>query len=316
MRTAIPLTVLATALACSLASAPALARARVFVASYGNDANPCTFGSPCKTFQHAHDVVDAGGEVTAIDSAGFGPINITKAVTITSPDGVEAGIVPVAGGDGIDINAGANDAVTLHGLTIDGGGVGTYGIVFNSGKSLTIENCIARNLVDGLHFVSTATTTQTLAVSNSYFNDNSQSGIFIATASSGAITAAIDRTGVNGNSNNGMLVFGAATVTGQPTVAVTDSVAANNVCGFCILSDSAGPTSNLSLTRVLSEGNATGVKADGVHGFIWLAQSTLTGNAQSFFVSGGGSRIFSYLDNYIAAANGPPFGSSSSVAKQ
>jgi len=37
--------------------------------------------------------MDAGGEVTAIDSAGFGPINITKAVTITSPDGVEAGVV-------------------------------------------------------------------------------------------------------------------------------------------------------------------------------------------------------------------------------
>jgi len=70
MHTAIPLTVLATALACSLVPAPAQARARVFVASYGNDSNPCTFGSPCKTFQHAHDVVDAGGEVTAIDHQG------------------------------------------------------------------------------------------------------------------------------------------------------------------------------------------------------------------------------------------------------
>ena len=98
MHTAIPLTVLATALACSLTTTPANARARVFVASYGSDSNPCTFGSPCKTFQHAHDVVDAGGEVTAIDSAGFGPINITKAVTITSPDGVEAGIVPPVNG--------------------------------------------------------------------------------------------------------------------------------------------------------------------------------------------------------------------------
>ena len=85
------------AFACSLATAPANARARVFVASYGNDSNPCTFGSPCKTFQSAVNVVDPGGEVTAIDSAGFGPITITHAVTITSPDGVEAGIVPTAG---------------------------------------------------------------------------------------------------------------------------------------------------------------------------------------------------------------------------
>jgi hypothetical protein len=84
MRIAVPVTVLATALACSLASAPAHARARTFVASYGNDMNPCTFGSPCKTFQVAVDAVDAGGEVTAIDSAGFGPININvpKATTV------------------------------------------------------------------------------------------------------------------------------------------------------------------------------------------------------------------------------------------
>ena len=66
MRTAIPLAVLFTTLACSLASVPANARARVFVASYGNDSNPCTFGSPCKTFQQAVNVVDTGGEVTAI----------------------------------------------------------------------------------------------------------------------------------------------------------------------------------------------------------------------------------------------------------
>ena len=113
MRTAIPLTVLATALACSLASVPAHARARVFVASYGNDSNPCSFGSPCRNFQQAVNVVDAGGEVTAIDSAGFGPILITKAVSITSPNGVEAGIVPVSGGNRITINAGPFDAITL-----------------------------------------------------------------------------------------------------------------------------------------------------------------------------------------------------------
>ena len=98
MRTQLPFALLAAAFACSLATTPANARARVFVASYGNDANPCTFGSPCKTLQVAVNAVDAGGEVTAIDSAGFGPINITKAVTITSPDGVEAGIVPPVNG--------------------------------------------------------------------------------------------------------------------------------------------------------------------------------------------------------------------------
>src|SRR5215472_14401831 len=135
-------------------SAPANARARVFVASYSKHANPCTFGSPCKTFQQAVNVVDAGGEVTAIDSAGFGPISISKAVTITSPDGVEAGIVPTAGGDAITINAGPNDEIGLRGLTINGAGVALNGIIFNTGGPLTIQNCVVRNLTgQGINFV-------------------------------------------------------------------------------------------------------------------------------------------------------------------
>src|SRR6516225_9884271 len=139
MRTQLPFTLLAAALTCSLFSVPAQAqRARVFVASYGNDNNPCTFGSPCKTFQQAVNVVDPGGEITAIDSAGFGPISINKAVSITSPNGVEAGIVPISGGNAITIGAGPNDAVELYGLTVDGSGVGNNGIVFTSGAKLTI----------------------------------------------------------------------------------------------------------------------------------------------------------------------------------
>jgi len=95
-------------------------RARVFVASYGDDSNPCTFGSPCKTFQNAVYVVAAGGEVTAIDSAGFQPVTINKAVTITSPPGVKAGITPSPGGNAITIAAGPNDVVSLRGLTLEG----------------------------------------------------------------------------------------------------------------------------------------------------------------------------------------------------
>src|SRR6516165_6279313 len=136
MRTQLPFVLIATALACSLATAPAQARARVFVASYGNDSNPCTFGSPCKTFQQAVNVVDASGEVTAIDSAGFGPITIGKSVTITSPPGVEAGIVPTAGGDAIDITTAAStDTIVLRGLTLQGGGSGQFGIVATTGNT-------------------------------------------------------------------------------------------------------------------------------------------------------------------------------------
>jgi hypothetical protein len=123
------LTLLGSVLVWLLAAAPAqaAARDRVFVASYGSDSNPCTFGSPCKTFQNAVNVVAVGGEVTAIDSAGFGPIVITNSVTITSPAGVEAGVVASGNASAIQINA-FEANVVLRGLTIEGAGTGNYGI--------------------------------------------------------------------------------------------------------------------------------------------------------------------------------------------
>jgi hypothetical protein len=131
-------------LAAVLSAAPAQAqRARVFVASYGSDTNPCTFGSPCKTFQNAVNVVADHGEVTAIDSAGFGTVMITnKSVSITSPDGVEAGIAIPLGGTGIAINAGTG-RVALRGLTLDGGEEGLDGISFASGQALTMRTALS-----------------------------------------------------------------------------------------------------------------------------------------------------------------------------
>jgi len=309
MRTQLPFALLAITLACSLASPPAHARARVFVASYGNDSNPCTFGSPCRNFQQAVTVVDPGGEVTAIDSAGFGPVTITnKSVSITSPNGVEAGIAIASGGVGITINGLSTDKVKLRGLTLDGAGVGAAGIQFNGGASLTVENCVVRNVTaDGFQFIPNQTTLATLAVSNSYFDDNIHDGIVIEPFSSGAVTASIDRTGFNNNSHAGLVVSGLSG-TGALTVAVADSVAANGTYGFAVESGAANSVSNLSLTHILAEGNSnTGVAAIGTNATLWLAKSTATGNG-NMFLAGSGGVINSYVDNYLDAANGAPVG--------
>jgi hypothetical protein len=54
---------------------------RAFVASTGSDANAaqaCARSAPCRTFQAAVDVVDDGGEVIALDAAGYGAVTITS----------------------------------------------------------------------------------------------------------------------------------------------------------------------------------------------------------------------------------------------
>jgi hypothetical protein len=90
------LTVVAAVLAAFAVSLPAHAASnRTFVASYGLDANAatnCALGAPCRTFAGALAATNPGGEILALDSAGYGPVTIDRSVSITGPDGVYAGI--------------------------------------------------------------------------------------------------------------------------------------------------------------------------------------------------------------------------------
>src|SRR5207302_4023776 len=131
------------------ASLPAAAVPRTFVSGLGNDANPGTLTSPKRSFGSALTVTDPGGEIIVLDSAGYGPVTINKAVSIISPPGVYAGVT-VTSGDGITVSAGASDVVILRGLTINGAG-GTNGINFTDGAALHVENCvISRFSNDGI----------------------------------------------------------------------------------------------------------------------------------------------------------------------
>jgi len=113
--------------------------ARTFVSAGGSDANTtgnCAPTTPCRTFATALGVTNAGGEIVAISSGGYGPFAIAQSVTVTVPQGVYAGI-SVASGSGITI-AGAGISVTLRGLTINGAG-GSTAISMTSGASLSIQ---------------------------------------------------------------------------------------------------------------------------------------------------------------------------------
>jgi len=120
------------------------AQSRVFVAAQGSDSNPCSFAAPCRGFQHAHDIVAAGGEVIVLDDAGYGIVTITKSISITAPAGLYAGISVPASGTGVTVN-GAGIAVTLRGITITGQGANNYGIQVLNG-SARVESSIVTNV--------------------------------------------------------------------------------------------------------------------------------------------------------------------------
>jgi hypothetical protein len=308
--------VVAAALAfVALQTSPAAAQ-RVFVAAQGSDANPCTFALPCRTFQHAHDTVAAGGEIDVLDPAGYGALTINKAISIQGHG--FSGLSVASGGTGIFIAAGTNDAINLNGLLIEGSGVGNAGIRWASGKSLVVANCIIRNtLFNGLIFSSSATTAQTLSIADSSISDIGTNGIVVQTLSSGAITAAIDRVSLYGNGAVGLDVNGTGG-TGALSVAVKDSVAAHSsgfgASGFLVHSSAGHSVASLVLSRVKATGNDTGIAADGTNATMRLAQSAVTGNAHGFVASSGGT-ILSYGDNTLDD-NGSNTGSLGSATKQ
>lgn len=315
MRTALPLTVLATALACSFTSAPAQAqRARVFVASYGNDSNPCTFLSPCRTFQQAVDVVEPSGDVTAIDSAGFGPINITKAVTITSPAGVVAGIVPLVGQDAVDINAGATDKINLRGLLIDGVGTGGDGIVFNSGASLNVQDCLIRdfgavNKSRGIVFQPTATSG--LFVSDTLLADNKGPGIALhPTASSGTYTGVLEHVAIEDSEAVGLAIAGVSLSGGATlTVTVNNSVVANSVSHGIHARTGSAAVDVLVRGSIIANNGGTGLLSEGSATTTLVSHSVITGNATGWGVLSSGT-LASYadnnIDNNVAGNTAPP----------
>jgi hypothetical protein len=310
-RTSLVLAALAIALAGSLSAMPAQAQ-RVFVAAQGSDGNPCSFALPCRTFQHAHDVVPAGGEIDVLDPAGYGALTITKAISIQGHG--FSGISVGNGAVGIKINAGTTDAVSLNGLLMEGSGVGHQGILFLAGKSLVVENCVIRNIIgEGLRFNSPAANPASLSVSNSYFTDN-QDGLFIATNGSSAANASIDRSGFYGNTNTGINVSGQSGTTGALNVTVADSVASNNGLAFQLQSFAGQSISTLALTRVTSSGNELGISSLGQNATLLLGQSTVTGNTAGFSATFGGA-IRSYGDNYIDN-NGGNTGTLGALAKQ
>jgi len=165
---------LATLLALGLQVASAHAQwVRTCVSANGNDANTCHCTQPCRTFQRAHDQTLADGEVTVLDPGGYGPLTITKSISIVN-DGVgEASIQVSGGGTGIIVNApNGGGYVNLRGITIQGVGFGGgTGLTFNTGFTLTMTNCVVRNHTgNGIELLPNATSH--IAISNTLATDN------------------------------------------------------------------------------------------------------------------------------------------------
>jgi len=165
-------TLAAVVLTITCASAAQAVSFRTHVSLTGNDANTatnCSRSNPCRNFAAAYSVTSPAGEIVALDSAGFGGLTVTTAVTIMAIPG-QVGLTQVAAGtSGIAINAGAGDTVILKNLHFGGSlGANTIGVSHNSGK-LVIENCAFSQLTTG---VQTASANGTSIANSTFYGNN------------------------------------------------------------------------------------------------------------------------------------------------
>lgn len=326
MRTSLYVVPAALGIVVALGADPALAAsARTFVSGSGNDSNACTALAPCRTFQHAHDQTNVGGEIVALASAGYGTVMITKSITI-SGIGVEAAITTNAPGSGITVNAGSSDVVVLRNITLIGGSLGNTGIQVNSGQGVTVDGCSIGGFTgDGIAWnPASSSGTSLLVVKDSNVLANGGNGINVTPAPpvvaaamtatpvpapSYFVTLANDYVGGNGaasSSNAGVIINTAGLSIGRAVASIVGVTSVANPTGILFQGNSVGPsptTLGLISDSVIAF-NTTGLQALGA-AVMDIERNRVTGNGTAIGPSSSPALVNSFGNNAIGLNNSP-----------
>jgi parallel beta helix pectate lyase-like protein len=281
---------------CTLGTPALRAQAsRTWVSGVGDDANPCSRTAPCKTFAGAISKTAAAGEINIIDPAGYGGVTITKSITING--GGSFASILVSGTNGVIVNVGASDVVTIRNVSINGLGTGLSGIKMLGSGSLFVENVDIHQFTDkGIDFQPTGAAQ--LFVTNAAIR-NTGGGILVKPAAGISTTAqvrdsileqnvygiraedrssvSIERSTAAGNLNNGFLAISASQAV---QMTIDSSIASNN----------RNPSSSSS-----------GIHSNGALSTIRISNVVVTNNDIGLTLAGGS--VASWGNNKIAGNN-------------
>jgi hypothetical protein len=276
---------------------------RTFVSGTGGGV-ACTRAAPCADFQTAHNATDPNGEINCIDAGSYGPVTISKNITIDCTGTV--GAITSGGAHGVTVDA-LGVRVRLRNLTISNLGVGFFGVNFENGAALFVENCRFQNNIAAIRFAA-APGTARLFVSDSTINASaSGSAIAISSTTSTAARATLDGVRVDGNASNGIrataLAAGAVTVVhirnSEVSGALLDALSLD-VAANAVVSVTADRTS-------LRLSGSDGASVSGSGSFLFIGRSTVMSNQTGLAPSLGG-HIVSYQNNHLTgnATDGAP----------
>jgi hypothetical protein len=287
---------------------------RTFVASSGQDTDPCTFAQPCRSFATALTQTSSGGEIIVLDSAGYGPVAIAQSVSIIASPGVYAGI-SVFSGDGVAVS-GVGSRVRLSGLTINGQG-GDIGIHFTQGAKLAVDHCTMADLnLSGVYIQAANSTwiiTDSTVNGNASYGilaeagsgtldrvrveNNFNVGILINTSSNVLVRALIRDSVASGNAGHGVSVF---TGSGRTAIVTVENSSAFNNAGSGFAGTTSGGTTLLTLRSVDATANAaSGATSAGTGATVAVTDSTLSRNTTFGMEQTTGSVLRSLQNNTV-----------------
>jgi hypothetical protein len=171
------------------ASAAHAQATRTWVSGVGDDANPCSRTAPCKTWAGAISKTADGGEIDALDPAGFGQVTINKGIAL---DGNGLGAILGTSGNAININAPATKSVTIRRVIFEGLGLGSSAIRITGAQDVHIENCTIYGFANhGIDIAQGSASLLQVMVKNTYIHDCAQNGVNMSNSSSGEVDVSI-----------------------------------------------------------------------------------------------------------------------------
>ena len=292
------------AVVCLLGSTSLVFGADTYVSSTGSNANTVSFcqrSTPCATFSAAFSVTDFGGVIHVLDAGAFGILTITHGVTL---DGGNLGTTLNSGGAGessapqITIAAGSTDIVTIQNLTIStGGSFASAAIAVTRVGGLHVQNCTFSGYRNAA--IDFRATGAQLEMTNVTITDiQGGVGVYVANA-----RGVLDGVHIHHTQT-------AVLAAGSSTVSIRRSTVNGNGSGFVA---AYGPTAEIHVDDCVMTNNQWAVVvASGARAYV--SRSSLFNNFITAMFNDDGSSLISYGNNQFAGnANDGTFTSTVSV---
>ena len=278
--------------------------ARSIISVNGSDSNSCASTAPCRSLAVAVTHTAAGGEIIAINTAGYGAATVDRALTVSGAPGVHAAITTAA--NGITVNASSTDNVTIRNLVFIGPPT-TMGLSEGVFVLLAGEVRVIGCLIRGFPSAGIGTVQGNLTIEDCMIIDNIGFGVDVENnaPASGTVRATISNSLLQGN-NGGVYVGQGTDVVVKDTIVShgddaihVESLGGVGTFGARLMLERSFITHNLNAGVFLTADGANTSKA-------YISDTLFEDNNQPVVAFAGNSIPYTFGNNQFVNNTFPP----------